>query len=161
MPLSPKNSRGFSLLEIIVVVVLIGILSALAMPTYIKTMNAIRMHNASKTIKMQLLIAKSRAIANTSEHCGVFFDVSTNPMQSLVFTRSSPAYTDYGVGDVIYQQPAKLPIKVTMTLDIDPPTTNTVIFRGDGTAKSGARIAVCSPGISSDTVHVLASTGRI
>lgn len=68
------NAKGFSLVELIVVVALIGILTAIATPSFIDWRRNIEYRAAARDIVSMMREAKAKAISTNREH-RVEFDV--------------------------------------------------------------------------------------
>ena len=56
-----KNNRGFTLVELLVVVSLIGIVGAMAAPSYVNYMNRQRLNNANEKVYQAMRQAQSQA----------------------------------------------------------------------------------------------------
>ena len=82
-----RNPRGFSLLELIVVLVIIGVVSAFVGPRLVGSMSNMNLRTASKRIAALLRYARSQAVSQGSD-CVASFDFEGNRV-SLTF--ASPA----------------------------------------------------------------------
>lgn len=67
---APKNSQGFTLIEILVVVMIVGILSAIAAPSFLGMFNKAKVNDATAKIKGALQEAQREAIRK-SKSCTV------------------------------------------------------------------------------------------
>lgn len=147
-----------------IVVGIMSILVLLAIPQMSRAIVAMRLASATNAVKYQVMLARVRALANPSVHCGVWFDVPNS--RTLIFFDSETSGTKYQYDsgtDKLYQtnsSPYALPKGVTLRLPSTEPIVNScVVFRGDGSAKIGGGIEVVA-GTSVRLVNVLASTGR-
>ncbi|HCF25811.1 MAG TPA: hypothetical protein DEV81_00990 [Cyanobacteria bacterium UBA11049] len=70
-----KTNRGFSLIEILVIVVIIGILSAIAIPSFLATMDRTKLDLAVAQVRGALQEAQRQAIRH-SEPCTVSLDIT-------------------------------------------------------------------------------------
>ncbi len=155
-----KRQRGFTFIEIIAALTLLSLLGALSirpMKTYVRRLN---FDSSVNGLKGLILTAKSRAIANPSVHCGVFFDVQADPQRILAFQdQTDPESYTYEAGkDKSYLQPYVLKTGIRIALVPDYPPS--IIFRGDGSAYVSVKVII-TDGTLTDTVDVLARTGRI
>jgi len=156
-----KKSAGITLVELVVVITMAGILSALAVPNLIKMVETTKLRTAANTIKRQMLVARTRAIADPYNHCGVVIDVTKQ--QAFVFFDASTPYqvntTDttnkYGG---IYKMPRGDTLLIPSSGGIQ---NNCVVFRGDGSAKYGGSVQVKNKYNNIRTITVEASTGRV
>jgi prepilin-type N-terminal cleavage/methylation domain len=164
-----NGAHGFSLLELIVVIALIGILSVLAVPSAKTYFAAINLRTATNTIKQQLILAKTKAMGDPNVHCGVYFDSSVTPNQTRAFLDTTDFY-HYDPADPNYMPVYSMPKNITISVG-GTGNTKVIVFRGDGSAKSGVTnnqiiVKVKIPSKSgtltrSKTISVLPSTGRI
>ncbi len=155
-----RSQSGFSLIEIMVVVVIILLMGALAKSPMTQYLQTMEQKNSVTGIRKMMLTARSKAMANPSVHCGVYFDMVSVPPKAILFQDTfAPGSYAYDPGkDKPYLAPFELP-KGTL-LSVPDPYPSTVIYRGDGSSFLSARLVVKSFGLS-DTLDVLASTGRI
>lgn len=84
--------KGFSLLELVLVVVILSVLAAIAMPRYVDSMNFYRADLAAKRIAVDLAMARDNAWASGVRRV-VTFDLATNQYQ-LPGIRSLERTTD-------------------------------------------------------------------
>ncbi len=125
----------------------------------------IKLRTAANAIKRQLIIARTRAIADPNIHVGVYIDRRVTPNRSFVFL-DLPAgilnHYDWN-SDPMYMGQYNAPNGVVDSL---PPvaaggiTDSVVVFRGDGSAKNGGSIIVKNSLGTIRTISVLPSTGR-
>jgi Tfp pilus assembly protein FimT len=161
--LKPLNrAQGVTFLEIIVVVGIIGLLAVVFRPSAKAFLDRIRLWNAANAIKQELILAKTRALADPNMHAGIFFDTSKFPHKIQTFVDDdSTALNDnlYSEGKDRLLAPSYV-LSITDTLKLIS-GSNVVIFRGDGSAKASTTITISGKAGKRDTITVLASTGRI
>jgi prepilin-type N-terminal cleavage/methylation domain-containing protein len=159
---SAKGSFGFSLVEMIVAILIVGILAAVAVPYMNPMVGLVKLRTAANSIKRQMIVARTRALSDPNTHVGVYINTSTNTSLIFLDTNTATPYQYYS-GDPVYMGTYQLP---TAIWDSIPPTSaggitnNVVVFRGDGSAKNGGSIIVKNKYGATRTVSVLASTGR-
>ena len=159
-----KNEFGFSTLEVLLTVVVIGIMSALSIKPLSSLLQKIKLQNAADGMKHFILTARLRAVSNTERHCGVVFrfhpSVTVNDTV-FAFLDASPPDNNYTKGkDSLYLRPFILykRDKIASVIPAGYPTV--IVFRGDGSATLSAKV-VLTLKTRQDTVTVLASTGKV
>jgi type II secretory pathway pseudopilin PulG len=158
--MSGSRESGITLLEIMVVIVIILLLSYLAKAPMARFLKTMEQKNAVIGVKKMMQTARSRAMANPSIHCGVYFDMVSIPPKAILFQDTfAPGSYSYDPGkDKSYLAPFELPRGTV--LSVPTPYPPAVIYRGDGSAFLSSMLVVRSA-VLSDTLEVLASTGRI
>jgi hypothetical protein len=147
-------------MEAMVAVVIVIALACLAKPPMARYIKTLEQKNAVLGVRKLMQTARSRAMANPSVHCGVYFDVNARPPRAFLFADTyAPGSYAYDAGkDKPYLAPFTLPKGSSLSVAADYP--GSLVYRGDGSAYLSAKVIVRSPGLS-DTLDVLASTGRI
>lgn len=90
-----RRHRGFTLLELIVVLVIISLMSALVVPKLAGPMSNLDLKTASKKISASLRYARSRAASEKTTY-EALFDFEKN---RLVITNPSPAKADIPINN--------------------------------------------------------------
>jgi prepilin-type N-terminal cleavage/methylation domain-containing protein len=78
-PNSPRSHTAFSLIELVLVLAIVGVMSAMAMPRYAASINTYRLGSAARRLITDFELARSQAL-------------TTSQSQSVVFTTSSSTY---------------------------------------------------------------------
>jgi prepilin-type N-terminal cleavage/methylation domain-containing protein len=152
-----NNSRGITLIELVIVVVIISVIAAMGIPQFSKVVPRLEFKSASRDIVSDLRLVRSLAIAQRTQ-VGLYFN--SEQRQYIIFKDmvNLPALT-YEVGDSVIR---------TVTLDQNLSisscsfTNYTIIFKPDGSASSTGGVVVgYSQGNDLANVNVLASTGRV
>lgn len=155
-----RSQNGFSLLEVIGAVIILGLILAAARAPMARFTQTLEQKKAVTGLRKVLQTARSKAMANPSVHCGVWFDPASVPPQAVLFLDTfSPGNYAYDPGkDKGYLSPFVLPESAIMS--VPGPYPVAVIFRGDGSAYMSGRVLLALSDLN-DTLDVLASTGRI
>ncbi|MDY6972449.1 MAG: prepilin-type N-terminal cleavage/methylation domain-containing protein [Thermodesulfobacteriota bacterium] len=89
--MSKSESQGFSLLELLVVMVIIGLMSALAVPKLTGSLSNMDLKNASKKISASLRYARSQAASEKATYTTLFdFDNNRVSISSGRLTPEEP-----------------------------------------------------------------------
>lgn len=156
-----NSKRGFSILELMIVVVIVGLVAAMAGPRFSKEMDRMKFRGDARNAVSTLRLARSLAITNKTDY-GVVF--SSNGGTITLFkdiVRSDPPA--FNAGDSVIQ---------IDTISGDYPIatssfTGALIYYANGSAsESGKVLLLCytMDGLNSNTCYatldVLAATGR-
>jgi prepilin-type N-terminal cleavage/methylation domain-containing protein len=153
-----NNTSGWTLVETIIAVVVIGILAAAAIPNFSPMLESMKLRTAALNVQRTLVAARTRAIADPNVHCGVVFVGST---KIIIYPDSSGI--PYFVNPLdtaskylgIYTMPSNIVLTEVSV------SNHCIVFRGDGSAKTDGTVTVSNKYNKTKTINVLATTGRI
>ena len=151
------RSRGFTMKEMMIVVVVIGLISALAVPSFLGYMPKLRVKSAARDIVSSMRLARSKAVSERRPY-GVVFDLNSNSIISFADT-DNPSGMSYSSSDSTTRAD-------TLGADIKFSSctynNNCVIFSSTGSAStSGDLQLVTKDGSILMSINLLASTGRV
>src|SRR4028119_2257734 len=78
---SPNNTQGFTLIEAMIVLVIVGILVAIAAPSFLAMNNKAKLNHAVNTVRGAMLEAQREAMRK-SKNCTVTLDATSNKITS-------------------------------------------------------------------------------
>jgi Tfp pilus assembly protein FimT len=151
-----KEQAGVTMMELVIVAVVIGLMSALAVPSFLNYSSKMEAKSTARNIVSTLRQARSKAISERVKY-GVFFDAG-NRRYTYFKEKSGNEQYDSGTDSLISQ--------VTLDRDVNYGgntfTNTTVVFKTDGSASSSGDMQIVpAAGGFTYNVNVLASTGRI
>ncbi|MCC6962491.1 MAG: GspH/FimT family pseudopilin [candidate division Zixibacteria bacterium] len=153
-----KSHSGMSMMEMMIVVVIIGLLAAIAVPNFGGAIKKMKFDNVGREMLSSLRYARAAAIGTQRPH-GVFFDADSRKV--LVFVDLvSPELGTYEMGDSVVKTDT---IQVPLSSMNSTFANSTVIFNPDGTAsQSGDILCYGASGYSSSSfsVSLVAGSGR-
>lgn len=158
-----ESKRGFTFLETLVAVILIGVLSALAVKPLKGLVQRIKLQSAANGIKHTIMNARLRAVANPNRLCGVELRLGRPGKKDSVFAflENNPSDKLYKKGvDSLYLAPFVIDSASKVSARVAPNHPSVIVFRGDGSATASTRVIIAL-GNMVDTLDVLASTGRV
>jgi len=156
-----NNNKGITILEMMIIAVIIGIGSALAIPRFGQVMDKLKLKTTGRDIVSSLRLARSNAVSQRQQF-GVYFDL--NSREFVLFKDlANPESFTYDAG-----ADSDMATK-TLSGDVNFGSCSfpnfAVIFRPNGSASSSGSIGLWSSEsekyFGSLTVDVLGSTGRV
>lgn len=145
------NLSGFSLIELVMVLMIVGILAAIAVPRYAAALGRYRAASAAQRVVAELALARSNA-RQASVACTVAF---TPAQARLVITWQPP---DAAVPLTRTTNLAASPYEVQMT-SASFGGDASVTFDGYGVPDSGGTVVLTSGGVSR-TIELNAHSGK-
>ena len=154
-----EDRSGVTLMEMMIIVVLIGLLAAMAVPQWIAAMPRIRARATMRDVVSSLRMARSLAISR-KEPFGVNFNQTTG-QYTLFADRNSPDLHSFTTGDSIV---AAVPVGMDVSIATATLPNGNVVFQPDGSASATGNVIFTtheSPLATTFSVDILASTGRV
>lgn len=157
-----KTEHGFTLIELMVTVVIIGIISAMAVPRFAKEYDRMTFRTATKKVSSTIRLARSMAISQ-KDYYGVHFDATARTVTLYKKADTSSFYNVYQTSDSAIRVDTLSREFTTLTTDL---TNSAIAFRPNGSAifAGGGNIACMIYNdniIGINQINVLASTGRV
>ncbi len=152
-----NNSKGITLIELVIAVVVVGLVAAMAIPRFEKVVPRLEFKSASRDMVSDLRWARSLAIAQRTQ-IGLYFNSEQRRYLLFKDLVDLPAFT-YESGDSVLKT-----VILDQNLSIASCTFSnyTIIFKPDGSASgTGGVVVGYSQGTDLANVGVLASTGRV
>lgn len=153
--------RGITIMELLITVVIIGIVSAMAVPRMQTAYERMGFKGSVRELTSSLRMARSMAISKKSQY-GIYLDptaMTVTLFEDLVNT-SSP---DFVVGDSVIKIDTLPPEFSSLVTDF---SNNVILFRSNGSASFTGNGNIISLATTSNMVaisqtNILASTGRV
>lgn len=147
---SPAGRRGFTLVETLVVLAIVGVLAAISIPAVNSVMNSYNLNSAGQSVLSQLTLARQEALANNCQ-VEVRFYQMPNAKGAMVYraiqTFRENSDSVNGIKIIPISKPYFLPNGTWMVYDPSVTTVSTLF----NTTVSGARTS------EGDSAHPLPS----
>lgn len=158
MVLKHTSERGVSMMEMMIVVVIVGLLSALAVPNFGGAIKKMKFDNTGREIVSTMRYARAAAVGQ-QRPLGVFIDNDAKVMITFI-DLVSPELGTYETGDSVVRRDS---LTSNVNYIGSSFANSTVIFNPDGTASQSGDV-VCSGYSSGQTrsfsVSLVAGSGR-
>jgi prepilin-type N-terminal cleavage/methylation domain-containing protein len=152
-----SDQRGITFIELMTVVAVIGIMAAMAVPSFLTYMPKLRVKAAARDVVSQLRLARSKAVAERRPF-GVAFNVGNGSVITFADT-DDPGSQSYSVSDSVIRTDT---VSQDVALNSCTYANNCVVFNSTGAAStSGDLQVVTGDGSIIMSINVLASTGRV
>ena len=151
-----RTEKGVTMMELMIVAVIVGVMSALAVPSFLNYTTKLEAKSTARDIVSTLRAARSKAISERVKY-GVFFDAG-NKRYTFFKEKTGNEQYDAG-GDSLISQ---IVLEPDVNYGANSFTNTTVVFKTDGGASSSGDMQIL-PGSGGFTynINVLASTGRV
>lgn len=90
MNMNRKNKKGFTLVELVVVIAIIGVLAAILVPTMMQYIKKARLKSANANAKLAFTTAKSAAVIAVSDNIDAHTFSVTSSVEGLATASSDP-----------------------------------------------------------------------
>ncbi len=158
---TPSIQNGFTLIELMVVVLIFGVLSALAAPTFQRSYDGFKFHEGERSVTSSLKKARSFSVSSKAP-VGVHFN-SGSRVVTIFKNTTNPSQTSFEDTDSVYSSDT-LPSDFSYVYaDMG---NSAVVFQPNGSATYSGSGMVFLLGETNKltatfTISILASTGRV
>lgn len=155
--LSSKKQAGFTFIEMMIVVVVIGVMATLAVGQFDRFFRQQRLKAAGKDLLSDLRLARSYAVSRRAQY-GIYFD--QNAKQYVLFKDVvNPSNYTYDVGDSVVKT---VSLSSIFSLNNCTFPNTAVIYLSTGSASSSGTVDIYNSELAKYMrADVLASTGRV
>jgi Tfp pilus assembly protein FimT len=154
-----KNRKGITLVELMVIVVIIGIIAAMAVPRFSTAISRLQFRNSARNIVSKMRLARSNAISN-KQPFGVSVDPDTRTL-TLFMDNQNPSMNLYENGDSVLSVDTLPSDFVYLATDFG---SSAIIYRPNGSASNTGNVWFVSytegDAVNVGSVEILAATGR-
>jgi type II secretion system protein H len=155
--ISSNGQRGFTLIELVSVVAIIGVIAAMAVPNFLSYTPKLRVKAEARDIVSQLRLARSMAIAERRPY-GVHFNEGVGVF-CLFGNTKDPASAEYTYDDSLLRADT---VNADVAMAACTFANDCVVFNSRGSASGSGDLQLISlDGSTLMSINVLASTGRV
>ena len=152
-----KDPRGFSLIELMTVLVIFAIMAAITLPAARSSLVTRRLDNAAKSIESKFKLVRARSIAENVPYV-VLFDMSTDRWG---YYRDANSSGTYDAGDTWFGV-----IDLPETIDLyhasaEPVAGGSFTFNPDGSTASGGTLVVANDKGVRLAIQILQPSGMV
>lgn len=157
-----NSNSGFTLIELMITVVIIGLVSAMAVPRFARAYERMTFRSANREISSTIRLARSMAISN-KDVFGVHFNNESKVISLFKKDDTSTLLDTYESTDSLIRADTVYGIFDMITTDL---ANNAISFRPNGSAvfTGGGNIVTLTSNedlIGINQFNILASTGRV
>lgn len=157
-----RSKKGITLIEIMTVVVIVGIVSAMAVPRFQNAFERMRFRTANRDIVSTLRLARSLAISNKQNY-GVMINPDTKEMGIFLKSDSAANLKAYEAADSLIRVDTLSKEFSYISSDL---TNNSLVFNPNGSCSFDGGGNIATMAYTEDMIgiyvtNVLASTGRV
>jgi prepilin-type N-terminal cleavage/methylation domain-containing protein len=158
-----RSERGYTMFEVLIVVALIGIVSAIAMPVFLESNRRSALWSGAERIGAAVRSARLKAISQNITYRVVFNCPSANQLRSLILTGDAGIDDGAGrCGDTYEGDSGIIELPSGVAYDVDDTTELLVTGRGIFSAIGGAIPATITVTHGAATrVLTVSGTGQI
>ena len=150
-------TSGITMLELMIIVVIMGVLAALAAPSFYAAMPRLKARSEARNMLNLVRLARSKAIADGAQY-GVYFDTSSGTYRLFKDLVNLSSATFDG-GDSTITGPVS--VNSDVTLASVSFSNDCLVFQPTGGASESGNVSVSADGGAvSYSISVIASTGR-
>jgi len=147
-----KNTEGYTLIELIVVVFLIAVAASLVLPVTVRSYSSFKIRMTTNSILHVMKLAKSRALFESRAYLVIFPEESATNREILLAREDGTAVARYSV-------PAGISIRRRNTDDDWSKDVGPVAFYPDGSSE-GIELTLESPSGASSHLQLDPQTGQ-
>lgn len=152
-----RRPAGFTLMEMVIVVVVIGVLAGMAVPGFLSYIPKMRVKSQARDIVSQLRLARAQAITERKPY-GVAIVLDKQCSVFFADLDGDPDSFDPGADSTIKENVSPKSVKMTSC----SLNNGCVTFNSTGSASSSGDVQlVSSDGEVIMSINILASTGRV
>jgi prepilin-type N-terminal cleavage/methylation domain-containing protein len=152
-----RNDRGVTLLEMAIVLVVLGIFLALAVPRFVKTLPGMKLKGDTHNVVSVLRLARMRALTERAQY-GVYFIAHGDLHRYIIFKDVNENERFNAEGDEIMF--SRELYKRVLLRQVNFPD-DVALFKANGTSNGGTITLGLSERSDSLVVDILPSTGRV
>lgn len=159
------NRKGFTLTELMIIVIIIGVAAALAYPNFGKAVARLRIRNSARHMVSMMRLARSQAITNKVD-VGVNFEEDGSAMTMFV-NSSNPDFNTLDAGDSVLSVdslPQDFLYIYGSPADAESGGGSAIVYKPNGSASSSTYFHFLATNgddaLSWGLIEVLGATGR-
>lgn len=157
-----RSKKGITLIEIMTVVVIVGIVSAMAVPRFQNAFERMRFRSANRDIVSTLRLARSLSVSNKLNY-GVMIDPDTKVVGIFLKSDTASNPKAYEAADSLIRVDTLSKSFDYLSSDL---TSNSLVFNPNGSCSFDGGGNIATMAYSDDMIgiyvtNILASTGRV